>query len=240
MASVLTVNTAQVFIDLGELASGIDKRPSDEPLAVRAPGPRQGGLGSGVVGDFISDPRHHGGDDQAVYAYAREDLDHWQSQLGRTLTNGMFGENLTTSGVHVTDCLVGERWSVGSDGLVLEATSPRIPCKTFSTWLNVSGWIKTFTAAALPGAYFRVIEPGTLRAGDRIEVIDRPDHSVTIGTVFRALMLEPDLLPTLAVADALPEKIKAQVARRRARRLPDAAETLDRGRGVRADRDTEG
>ena len=85
-----------------------------------------------------------------------------------------------------------------------------------------------------------MIEPGTLRAGDRIEVIDRPDHSVTIGTVFRALMLEPDLLPTLAVADALPEKIKAQVARRRARRLPDAAETLDRGRGVRADRDTEG
>ncbi len=214
MSSVLTVNAALVPIALGEVRTGIAKRPSDEPLAVRAPGPRQGGLGSGVVGDSICDPRHHGGDDQAVYAYAREDLDAWQSQLDRELINGMFGENITTSGVDVNNCLVGERWSIGSDGLILEAASPRSPCKTFSTWLGVPGWIKAFTAEARPGAYFRVIAPGTLRAGDRIEVLERPDHSVTIGTVFRALMLEPDLMPTLAAAEALPEKIKLQVARR--------------------------
>ncbi len=215
MTSVLTVNTAQVPVDLGELRSGIHKRPSSEPSMVRAPGPRQGGLGSGVVGDAICNPRHHGGDDQAVYAYAREDLDYWQSQLDRELTNGMFGENITTSGVDVTNCLVGERWSIGSDGLVLEVTSPRMPCKTFATWLGIPGLIKTFTAAALPGAYFRVIEPGTVHADDRIEVTDRPDHTVTIGAVFRALILEPDLLPTLAAADALPEEIKQKVARRR-------------------------
>ncbi|MDZ4266944.1 MAG: MOSC domain-containing protein [Mycobacterium sp.] len=214
MPSVLSVNTAVAPVDLGELRTGIDKRPSDVPLTVRAPGPRKGGLGSGLVGDSVCNSRYHGGDDQAVYAYAREDLDDWQTRLGRELTNGMFGENLTTSGVDVTGCLVGERWSVGSDGLVLEVTSPRTPCKTFSRWLDIPGWIKTFTAAAIPGAYFRVIEPGTLRAGDRIEVIARPDHSVTVGKVFRALMLEPDLLPTLAVADALPEKIKQQIARR--------------------------
>ncbi|GJF18000.1 molybdenum cofactor biosynthesis protein [Mycolicibacterium cyprinidarum] len=215
MASLLTVNTTQAPFHLGELRSGIDKRPSDVPLAVRAPGPRQGGLGSGIVGDSIGDRRHHGGDDQAVYAYAREDLDGWQSRTGRELTNGMFGENITTSGLDVTNSLIGERWSIGSDGLVLEVTSPRTPCKTFSAWLDIPGWIKTFTAAELPGAYLRVIEPGTLRAGDPIEVIDRPDHSVTVGTVFRALMLEPDLIPTLAAADALPDKIKQQVARRR-------------------------
>lgn len=216
MASVLTVNTAQAPTDLGGLRTGINKRPSDEPLEVRAPGPRKGGLGSGVVGDSVCNSRHHGGDDQAVYAYAREDLDGWQPRLGRELSNGMFGENITTSGVDLTECLVGERWSVGTDGLILEVTSPRTPCKTFSTWLDIPGWIKTFTAAKLPGAYFRVIEPGTMRAGDQIEVLDRPDHSVTIGTVFRALMLEPDLLPTLAPADALPEKIKQQIARRSA------------------------
>ncbi len=214
MASVLSVNVAADSIDLGGWRSGIDKRPSDEPRAVRAPGPRKGGLGSGVVGDAICNPKHHGGDDQAVYAYAREDLDDWQSQLGRELTNGMFGENITTAGVDVTNAVIGERWSIGTDGLVLEVTSPRTPCKTFSTWLGIRGWIKTFTAAGLPGAYFRVIEPGTMRAGDRIEVIDRPDHSVTVGTVFRALMVEPDLLATLTAADALPEKIKQQVARR--------------------------
>lgn len=214
MPSVLTVNTAPETVQLGELRTGIDKRPTEAALPVRAPGPRAGGLGSGLVGDSIGNSRHHGGDDQAVYAYAREDLDGWQSRLGRELSNGMFGENITTSGVDVANCVIGERWSIGTGGLVLEVTSPRTPCRTFSTWLDVPGWIKTFTAAALPGAYFRVITPGTIRTSDRIEVIDRPDHSVTVGTVFRALTLEPDLMPALDAADALPEKIKQQVARR--------------------------
>jgi MOSC domain-containing protein YiiM len=213
MASVLTVNTAAAPISLGTRRSGIDKRPSAEPLTVRAPGPRKGGLGSGILGDSVCDSKHHGGDDQAVYAYGREDLDRWEGELSRELTNGMFGENLTTSGVDLTACLIGERWSVGNDGLLLEVTSPRTPCQTFVKWLQIPGWIKTFTAAGLPGAYFRVIEPGTVRAGDGIEVVSRPDHTVTIGAVFRALMGERELWPTLAVADALPEKIKKQVAK---------------------------
>lgn len=214
MASVLTVNMAASPVDLRRRRSGIDKRPSAEPLAVRAPGPRKGGLGSGVVGDSICDSKHHGGDDQAVYAYAREDLDRWEGELGRALTNGMFGENLTTSGVDVTGLLIGERLAVGGDGLVLEVTSPRTPCQTFVEWLGIRGWMKTFTAAGDPGAYFRVIHPGTIRAGDRIDVLSRPDHDVSIGTVFRALMGDSDLMPALAVADALPDKIKALVAKR--------------------------
>ncbi len=196
------------------MVSGIDKRPSTEPLQVRAPGPRQDGLGSGVVGDSICNRRYHGGDDQAVYAYAREDLDRWAAELDRELPNGVFGENLTTAGVDVTGALIGERWSVGSDGLVLEVTSPRTPCRTFTTWLDIPGWMKTFTAAAIPGAYFRVLEPGTIRAGDGIDIVHRPDHTVTVAMVFRALMTDAELLPALAVADALPDKIKQQVARR--------------------------
>ena len=214
MASVLTVNTATAPIDLGELRTGIDKRPSADPLAVSAPGPAKAGPGSGVAGDSIINRRYHGGDDQAVYAYAREDLDRWERDLGRELTNGVFGENLTTADVDVTGALIGERWAVGSDGLLLEVTSPRTPCRTFASWMGVRGWMKTFTAAALPGAYFRVIAPGTVRAGDGVEVVSRPDHDVTVGVVFRALMSEPDLLPRLAVADALPAKIKRQVAKR--------------------------
>jgi MOSC domain-containing protein YiiM len=173
-----------------------------------------GGLGSGLLGDFIGDEKYHGGDDQAVYAYAREDLDAWERELQRDLSNGEFGENLTTAGVDVTGARVGERWHVGSDGLVLEVSSPRVPCRTFATWLSIRGWVKTFTKAATPGAYLRVIETGTVRAGDSIVVVDRPDHDVTIGLVFRALTLEPELLPRVLEADALPEEIK-ELARRR-------------------------
>ena len=209
----MTVNRTQQ--DPGGRKTGIDKRPTSEAVAVRAPGPMRGGLGSGIVGDVIGNRKLHGGDDQAVYAYAREDLDTWAAHLDRELTNGMFGENLTTTGVDVTGAVIGERWRVGIDGVLLEVTSPRTPCKTFASRLGVDGWIKTFARGGTPGAYLRVIEPGTVSGGDRVDVVERPSHGVTIGVVYRALLLEKDLLPEILVADALPEDIKA-LARKRA------------------------
>ena len=218
MGNVLTVNLArpQTSPDDPRLSTGIDKRPTDGPVSVFSPGPMQSGLGSGLQGDLIGNHKFHGGDDQAVYAYAREDLDAWQRTLERDFDNGAFGENFTTSDIDVTGAKVGERWLVGSDGLVLEVSRPRIPCQTFAKWLEIRGWVKTFTKAAVPGAYLRVITPGTVQAGDSIEVIDRPDHDVTMGLAFRALTLEPDLLPRLLVADVLPDETK-RLARRRVR-----------------------
>jgi MOSC domain-containing protein YiiM len=197
--------------DLG--ITGIDKRPTDAPVRVRRPGPKKGGLGSGLVGDQISDLRHHGGEDQAVYAYAREDLDVWAAELGRDLPGGVFGENLTTHGVDVNGALVGERWRIGEE-VVLEVCEPRIPCRTFAGWIAQRGWIKRFTVAALPGAYLRVVEEGEIRSGDPVTVEFRPDHDVTVAMVFRATTLEPELLSHLLVAPALPEEVR-QAARRR-------------------------
>ena len=169
---------------------------------------------AGSVGDTIGNHKLHGGDDQAVYAYAREDLDGWETQLARKLTNGMFGENLTTTDVDVTGARIGERWRIGTDGLVLEVSAPRTPCRTFSAFLQLDNWIKTFTEAAKPGAYLRVISPGAVRSGDTISIDYRPDHDVTIGIVFRARMSEPDLLPQLLLADALPSELKDYARRR--------------------------
>ena len=213
---MLSVNLARVRPnpDAPSRPTGIDKAAVDEPVMVRPPGPMRGGLGSGLVGDSIGNQKLHGGDDQAVYAYAREDLDGWQALLARPLNNGMFGENLTTSGVDVTDALIGERWRIGSDGPLLEVSAPRTPCRTFSAFLGLHNWIKTFTNAAKPGAYLRVISPGVLRAGDEISIDHRPDHDVTIGLVFRARMSDPDLLPQLSAADALSSELKTYVRRR--------------------------
>ncbi|WP_343445550.1 MOSC domain-containing protein [Micromonospora schwarzwaldensis] len=193
-------------------ATGIDKRPVDGPVAVSAPGPKGAGE-VGLAGDRVYDVAHHGGTDQAVYAYAREDLDRWQAELGRPLGNGSFGENLTTTGVDVTGALVGERWRIGS-GLLLEVSCARIPCGTFQGWLGEQGWIKRFTRAAVPGAYLRVVEPGAVRAGDPVEVVHRPDHEVTVAFLFRAVTTEPDLLPRVLVADALPAADAEQIRRR--------------------------
>jgi MOSC domain-containing protein YiiM len=218
VGKVLSVNLARARANPDPRArsklTGIDKRAATDAVMVRAPGPATGGVGSGLGGDTIGNPKLHGGDDQAVYAYAREDLDAWEIQLQRTLTDGIFGENLTTSGIDVTQARIGERWSVGTDGLLLEVSAPRTPCRTFEAFLNLRQWIKTFTAAGKPGAYLRVISPGAVRAGDAITIDYRPDHDVTIGLVFRARMSEPELLSQLLVADALSAELEAYARRR--------------------------
>jgi MOSC domain-containing protein YiiM len=218
VAELLSVNLAvpranPAKEDVG--VTGIDKRPVTGPVQLRAPGPRRTGLGSGLVGDQIFDTAHHGGDDQAAYAYAREDLDYWAATLGRTLSDGVFGENLTTSGLDVTGALIGERWRIGT-GVILQVTVPRIPCRTFATWMAENGWITRFTKHATPGAYLRVLTPGEVRAGDPITVLSRPDHAVTIGVTFRALTTEPELLPLLADCPDLPADVRARATRRTA------------------------
>jgi MOSC domain-containing protein YiiM len=115
----------------------------------------------------------------------------------------------------VNDALIGDRWRIGRS-LILEVSCPRVPCGTFQGWLRRTGWIKEFTRAARPGAYLRVIEPGEICAGDPVEIVQRPDHDVTIALTFRAMTLEPELLPRLLVADALPEE-DMQLVRRRLR-----------------------
>src|SRR3954447_3861383 len=169
--------------------TGIDKRPTTGSIEVRAPGLKDGGAGSGLAGDTIGDRASHGGDDQAVYAYAREDLHRWERELARTVASGSFGENFTTQGVDVNGALIGGQWSIG-DQVVLEVTSPRVPCSTFRGWMGIPGWLKIFTAASVPGAYLRVIVPGTVSAGDEISVSHRPAHDVTVAGMFRALTID--------------------------------------------------
>jgi MOSC domain-containing protein YiiM len=194
--------------------TGIGKQPTDGPVEVRAPGPKSTGLGSGLVGDFIGDGKHHGGDDQAVYAFQREDLDEWERRLGRELPNGFFGENLTTIGLDINNARIGERWRIG-DEVVLQVTAPRIPCATFRGWMGEKGWAKIFTAASRPGAYLKVITPGAIRAGDPIEVIDRPDHDVTVSLLFKATTTERELLPQLLAAEAYLDQETIEMARQR-------------------------
>jgi len=210
---VLSVNLARARSNVWGKAgvTGIDKRPVMTPVPVRAPGAKTHGLGSGLSGDTIGDPVNHGGDDQAVYAYAREDLDHWQARLGRELPAGSFGENLTTTGVDVSGAVVGERWRIG-DQVELQVTCPRIPCSTFRGWIDERGWLRTFTVRGLPGAYLRVVSAGHVRHGDPISVLQRPDHGVTVAIVFRALTLEPALLPAILAADELPSETRRMAA----------------------------
>ncbi|GAA2169636.1 MOSC domain-containing protein [Pedococcus bigeumensis] len=197
--------------------TGIAKRPVDSAV-LRAPGPKHGGLGSGVEGDFLGDTRHHGGDYQAVYAFAREELDWWADRLGRELPHGMFGENLTTTGLDVDGALVGERWAVGAE-VLLEVCGPRIPCATFAARMGERGWVRRFSEVGRTGAYLSVVTGGTVRPGDAIEVVSRPSHDITVPDTFRAFMGDLDTAERVLAAGCLVEveaaELRDTVARRR-------------------------
>ena len=153
--------------------TAIDKRPQPGRLEVAE---------LGLAGDTQVDRRYHGGPEQAVYAYADEDAAYWAGELGREITPGLFGENLRTSGLEVSRAEIGEVWRFGDgdDGVVLEVTAPRTPCRTFQKRMDEERWVKRFTRAGRAGAYLRVVTPGTLGAGDAVRVEHRPGHGVTV------------------------------------------------------------
>jgi MOSC domain-containing protein YiiM len=202
--------------------TGIGKLPVQSAV-LRAPGPQHGGLGSGVDGDFIGDVAHHGGDHQAVYAYAREELDAWEARLGRSLPSGMFGENLTTRGVDVDGALVGERWAVGAE-VMLEVCGPRIPCSTFQARMSERGWVRRFSEVGNTGAYLSVLAGGTVRPGDRVEVVARPTHDITVPVAFRAFMGDLDAARRVLAAGCLPDEEVVKLRGRLERRASEPAE----------------
>ena len=213
---VLSVNTGRVVPQAYTSADGtaIDKRPADE-IDVRDPGPKHGGLGSGIVGDEIGDPRHHGGRLQAVYAYPREDQLWWAERIGRPINPGAFGENLTTEGVEATHARIGERWHVGE--AVLRVEVPRIPCRTFAGHMGEQQWVRRFTEAGRTGAYLSVVTPGRIRTGDPV-VVERPAHDVDLLLTFRAFTGDLDAARRVVAAHVLDDEVQANLVELIARR----------------------
>ena len=138
-------------------------------------------VGVNFVGDDQADRLAHGGRDKAVYAYAREDEDWWEQQLGHPLDLGTFGENLTLQGIDVTAAVVGERWQIGT--ALLEVAQPRIPCWKLGARMNDRDFPPKFGKAGRPGAYLRIIQAGDIGAGDEVRVVYRPAHGITLGEI---------------------------------------------------------
>ncbi len=158
----------------GAGVTAIDKRPVAGPVKVKE---------LGLFGDVQADRQHHGGADKALYAYAQHEAERWAAMLGRAVPPGLFGENLRTDGMETTGAVIGERWAIGST-VVAEVTMARTPCATFQRRLREPHWVKRFTAAGMIGTYLRVINKGSIQAGDKISVIARPSHSITVGKFF--------------------------------------------------------
>ncbi len=197
-ARIISVNVGtarELMIGRTVGRSAIDKRPVSGPV-------RAGRLG--LAGDEQADKQDHGGRDQALYAYAQEDLDWWTERLGREVRGGEFGENITTAGLDVTGALIGETWRLGD--AVVQVTAPRIPCATFQAWTGEPHWVKRFADAGRPGAYLRVLAEGQIWAGAGIDVVARPDVRVTVGEAMRAYYGDAALMRRLLTLPGRTEK----------------------------------
>ena len=173
VGQVISVNVAEprTLTRRGrEVPTGLWKRPVEGPVAVRE---------LGLAGDLHADRRVHGGPDKAVYAYACEDTEWWEAELGRELGPGFFGENLTLRGVEVSGARVGERWEVGS--ALLEVSEPRHPCWKLATKVGEPRFVRRFEQAGRPGAYLRVLREGEVRAGDPVLVLAGSPGAPRIG-----------------------------------------------------------
>jgi MOSC domain-containing protein YiiM len=189
--------------------TGIDKKPVEGIVAV-------GELG--LDGDVQVNRKHHGGEGQAVYAYAQEDADWWAAELDRELPPGRFGENLRTRGLDLRTAVLGEQWQVGT--ALLQVTAWRTPCANFARFWDVPDLVKRFAAHGATGAYLRVLTTGELGAGDTVEVVSRPDHGVTVESAFRIAITEKSRLPELAPAlQYLPVKDQPKLAEKIEKRL---------------------
>jgi len=142
--------------------SGIFKQPTTAPVRITQ---------LGLDHDAIIDVENHGGVDQAVYIFGTPDFEWWERELGRHLDYGStFGENLTITELVSADYNIGDRFQVGA--VLLEVTSPRIPCVTLATRMGDPKFVKRFAKAERFGLYCRVVGSGVVR-GDGPVMVDR-------------------------------------------------------------------
>lgn len=181
-ATVEAICVVHEVIDGYYHPTAIDKRPVEGPIRVGELGPE---------GDEHVDSTH-GGVDAAVYVYAAEDAAYFGRLLERDVPPGLFGDNVRTRGLDVTNSLIGERWWLGEPGtgVLLEVRKPRTPCHNFSMRMGIDGFHVAFNRTGRVGAMCSVVEPGVIRAGDAITVDHEPDHEVSIGVLVTGMTSE--------------------------------------------------
>lgn len=169
MASLVSINRGTArHIDGYKPLTGIVKTPVARAEIDRL----------GMAGDAICDRKHHGGADQAIYLYFADDYQFWADQLSQRIEPGTFGENLTIAGVEGRQVAIGDRFAVGT--ALLEVTYHRTPCMTFAARMGDPGWVRRFHRANRPGAYCRVLAPGTVETGMDIDYQPYAGERVTV------------------------------------------------------------
>lgn len=185
------------------VTTGFFKQPIKGPVALDV---------LNFAGDQQADLTVHGGPDKAVYAYDSAHYAHWKHQIDRDdWAPGLFGENLTTDGLIESEVRIGDLFRIGS--ALLRAVQPRFPCYKLSVRFDDPGMTRHFAREGRSGIYFRVVEPGTVKAGDQIDLIEAADTTITIDVVNQIVLtrkVEEHVLAEIVALPHLPNSLKRQ------------------------------
>jgi len=198
---IISVNVGlpRLVLRNGEpVSTGIFKDPVEGRVRVRT---------LNLDGDRQSDLSVHGGPQKAVYLYPSEHYEFWKQELpDMTMPWGMFGENLTTTGLFETEVHIGDTFRAGSAELMV--TQPRMPCYKLGIRFGRADMIKRFLVSERSGFYFSVLKEGDVGAGEELELLERNDSGVRVVDITRLYSSEKEnvaLLRRAIATEALPE-----------------------------------
>lgn len=175
--------------------SAIAKHVVDGPVHI---GPE------GLSGDEQGDRRVHGGPDKAIHHYPRDHYPTWKGEIGAHAllqAPGAFGENISTVGITEADLCLGDRLRLGS--ALVEVSQARQPCWKLSDRFGIADMARRVQDSGRSGWYYRVIETGTVQAGDTLTLIQRPHAGWPLprlsGLLYRRTLDRDELRGALAL-----------------------------------------
>jgi MOSC domain-containing protein YiiM len=166
MVATVSATVLQINVSRG----GVPKRPIPEGDVTAL----------GIAGDVQAHPECHGGPQQALLLITSEGIEDLTA-LGFPLYPGALGENLTTRGLDRRGLRIGQRYRIGA--IIIELTKLREPCAALNVYgpgiqkavydAEVNACDPHSPRWGLSGFYASVVQPGAIRPGDPIALLDQ-------------------------------------------------------------------
>jgi len=170
-------NPTKIVWNGKETTTGIYKFPVDQPILLES---------TDVKGDSVIDRKHHGGIYKAAYLFSADRYAYWKEKYPDLEWNwGMFGENLTIQGLNESQIRIGSIYRLGT--ALVQITQPREPCYKLGIRFKDQNMIKQFIDQGFPGTYVRVLESGTVKTGDSMELSKASETPLTVQEFYKLL-----------------------------------------------------
>lgn len=166
-----------------DVATGIFKTPVYEPLEL---------YWEHFEGDGQADLKHHGGKDKAVCVYSYEHYPFWEKELGKPLSYGAFGENLTIRGFLEPDVCIGDIFQLGST--IVQISQPRQPCFKLAARYQFPEMPLKVQKTGFTGFYFRVLQRGKVYFNDKLILLHKHPQAITVAFANRVMHHDKNII----------------------------------------------